>query len=198
MASNWYVLFFVVCFRCLKCTRRSTRRCSWTRWFRTTKRLFERWWSVSSLHFNTKALNQTTVTDNFEISQSTALQQPTVVVIKIENHRHQHRASTRRRHTYFFELLSSWIHPHQPVRRRSFTPMKTFRVGWYLFFDFFFNMCSLDHRFLLTTFIAFPVFPFFVGCTHVHVSFRTMVCYVMVFFIACDPTEFSVSSFSVN
>lgn len=67
--------------------------------------------------------------------------------------------------THIFFRTTIFLNSPSPTheRWRSFTPMKTFRVGWYLFFDFFFNMCSLDHRFLLTTFIAFPVFPFFSG-----------------------------------
>lgn len=102
--------------------------------------------------------------------------------------------------THIFFRTTIFLNSPSPTRAMAIFHTDEDIPSWLVpfFFDFFFNICSLDHRFLLITFIAFPVFPFFLGCTHVHVSFRTMVCYVMVFFIGCDPTEFSVSSFSVN
>lgn len=143
---------------------RQSTGCSWTRWFRTTIPTTARPF-VSVLHFNTSTQSYQLLI----ISKSVKAQRYSQLTLS------RSKKSSAPPHIETHSNIFQLYYLHEFILNLcddDLLLMKTFRVGRYRFFYFNF---SLDHRFLLTAFIAFPVSPFFLGCTHVHVSFRTMM-----------------------
>lgn len=186
MASK-YVCLFCGLRRYQKCTRQSVGCSPGHVGFRTT--IFQRRSiTTSSLRPALQRKHSIIpVTDNFEISQSTALQ-PILLSFPLsrsKNHRHIET------HSYILHYLHEFtLNPYDG----DLSLMKTFRVGT-SFSIFYSNMCSLDHRFLVNSFLLLFLYllSFWDALTFTFPFVR--LCYVMIFFAAYEPTEFSVTFF---